>query len=285
VRTAFLVAFLCCAAAARAQNAASDPEAPWITNIGMPRSMAMGGAHSAIATSNDAILVNPAGMSQGPRYHVELDGALDRSFPAQGVIASVVDTKSAPVASGLLFARWGAGQPGGRAEGWQAQLAYSYPVSGFFVGGASKYLHYHTQEGLVSKFTQDIGLLAKRGSLSYALVVQNISLSNTPLSPLTTTAGIAWGTDFDWHIALDYKTDFSDTSNIKSKLAGGVEYLLEQSLAVRLGGTWDITHKVGYISAGVGIQAEVGGIQVAWRRRLSGPFDQVLEAGITVYME
>lgn len=284
MRTVLLV-LLCCASAARAQNAAADPDAPWITNIGMPRSMAMGGAHAAIASSNDAILVNPAGMSQGPRYHVELDGALDRSFPAEGVLASIVDTKSAPVASGFLFGRWGAGQPAGRAEGWEAVLAYSYPVSGFFVGGASKYLRYHTQDGLVSKWSQDIGLLAKRGNLSYALVLQNISIGSTPLFPFTTTAGVAWGTDFDWHIALDYKADLSDTSNVKSKLAGGVEYLLDQSIALRAGGTWDVTQKVGFISAGIGVQAEFGGLQFAWRRRLSGPFDQILEAGITVYLE
>jgi hypothetical protein len=284
VRT-ILLAFLCFASAARAQNAAADPDAPWITNIGMPRSLGMGGAHSAIATSNDAILVNPAGMSQGARYHFELDGALDRSFPAEGVIASVVDTKSAPVASGLLFSRWGAGQPGGRAEGWLLALAYSYPVGSIFIGGTSKYLRFHTQDGLVGKWAQDFGLLAKRGNFSYALVVQNVSFSTTPLFPLTTTAGIAWGSDFDWHIAFDYKADFSDTSNVKNTLEGGAEYLLDQGLALRLGGTWDVTRKVGFISAGVGIQTEIGGLQLAWRRRLSGPFDQVLEAGITAYFE
>ena len=37
----------------------------------------MGGAHAAIVTANDALAVNPAGLSQSRRYHFELDGIYD----------------------------------------------------------------------------------------------------------------------------------------------------------------------------------------------------------------
>jgi hypothetical protein len=278
--------FLCCASDARADNAATDPGAPFHGTIGMPRSLAMGGADAAIATSNDAIVTNPAGLAQTQRYHLEVDGAADNRFPAQGVMASIVDSKSAPVASGILFSRWGSGQPSGRAEGWLLGLAYAYPAGAFFVGGETKYLRFHTQDGLVQKVAQDIGLLARRGSLSYAAVVQNISFNALgPLFPLTTTAAVAWGSDTDWHLALDYKADLSDTSHIKSKFDGGLEYLFDQAFALRVGGTYDPTNKQAYFSAGIGILAEIGGVQLAFRRRIEGGFDQVLEAGLTLYLE
>src|SRR5437763_10568717 len=84
-----LLGFLGCAAA-HAENIVTDRGAPWPTTVDMPRASAMGGAHSAIATSNAALTVNPAGLAQSKRYHFELDGIWDAKFPAQAVIASIV---------------------------------------------------------------------------------------------------------------------------------------------------------------------------------------------------
>ena len=281
-----LVLCLALSFAARADNAATDPGAPFPGTITMPRSLSLGGADAAIATSNEALMINPAGLAQTQRYHFELDGAADWRFPAQGITASIVDSKSSPVASGILFSRWGSGQPSGRAEGWLLGFAYAYPAGSFYVGGETKYLRFHTQDGLITKVAQDIGLLARRGSFSYAAVVRNISFSSLgPLFPLTTTAAVAWGSDADWHLALDYKADLSDTNNIKNRFSGGVEYLIEQSAVLRAGGTYDATNKLLYFTAGLSLLAEYGGVHVAFRRRLQGGFDQVLEAGITVYLE
>ena len=281
-----LLLVLLVALAARADNSATDPGAPFPGTIGMPRSLALGTADAAIATSNDALVNNPAGLAQTQRYHMEVDGAVDNRFPAQGVMASIVDSKSTPVASGILFSRWGSGQPAGRAEGWLLGFAYAYPAGAFFVGGETKYLRFHTQDGLVQKVAQDIGLLARRGSISYAAVVQNIAFSSLgPLFPLTTTAAVAWGSDTDWHLALDYKADLSDISHIKNKFDGGIEYLIDQAFALRVGGTYDPNNKLAYFSAGIGILAEIGGVHLAFRRRIEGGFDQVLEAGFTLYLE
>ena len=275
-----------CAGAALADNRVQDPGAPWPGNVDLPRSTAMGGAHAAIATGNDALTVNPAGLSQTRRYHLELDGLYDSRYPAQAVLASLVDSASAPVASGLLFSRWASGQPSGRGEGWSVGLGYSGPVGqGIFLGGETKYLRFHTPDGLVQKFAQDVGLLSRRGNFSWATVLQNISTEKIPLFPLTATAGVAWGTDTDWHLAFDYRADLSDTSNVKSKLSGGVEILLGESLALRGGGTWDTTAHQWWMSAGIGLLSEKGGLQVVWRRRVEGPYDQFFEGGLTIFLE
>lgn len=285
MRIGFL-ALVLCAAAARADNVVTDPGAPWPTTVDLARATAMGGAHSAIATANDALTVNPAGLAQSRRYHLEVDGLYDARWPAQGVMASIVDSASSPVASGLLFSRWGSGQPSGRGEGWSAGFAYSGAAGqGVFIGGETKFLRYHGPEGLTQKWAQDVGVLSRKGSFSWSAVVQNISTVKIPQFPLTGTVGLAWGDDRDWHLAIDYKADFSDTSHVRQKAALGGELLVGQSIALRGGLTWDTTADLWWTSAGVGLLTDVGGLQLVWRRRVSGSYDQFFMAGITLYLE
>jgi hypothetical protein len=280
-----LALFLVCAAA-RAENSVAEPGAPFPSTVDTPRATAMGGAHAAIATANDALAVNPAGLSQSKRYHLEIDGIYDSRFPAEGVLVSVVDTASSPVASGLLFSRWGSGQGQGRGEGWSLGFNYSSVIGqGLYWGGQTKFIRYHTPDGLVAKWAQDVGLLSRRGNFSWAAVVQNISTQKLPLFPLTGTAAVAWGTDTDWHLAIDYKADFSDTGNVKHKAAIGGEVLMEDTFALRAGATWDASAQLWWASAGIGLLTEKGGLQFVWRRRVSGGFDQLFEAGLTLYLE
>jgi len=280
------LALVLCAGAALADNGVQDPGARWPSSVDLPRSTAMGGAHAAIATGNDALAVNPAGLAQTRRYHFELDGMYDSRYPAQAVLVSLVDAASSSVASGLLFSRWASGQPSGRGEGWSLGLGYSGAVSpGIFVGGETKYLRFYTPGGFVQKFAQDIGFLVRKGNVAWAAVLQNIATEKIPLFPLTATAGVAWGTDTTWHLSFDYKADLSDTSNVKNKLALGAEVLVGESIALRGGGTWDTSAKQWWVSAGVGLLSERGGLQLVWRRRVEGPYDQFFEGGLTIFLE
>lgn len=285
-RTLLAPLFLLCAAGlARADNGPTDPGAPWPTNVDMPRATAMGGAHAAIATGNDALTVNPAGIGQGHRYHFEIDGVYDSKFPAQGVMVSVVDTLSAGVASGILWSRWGSGQPDSRGEGWYLGLSYSGTTGSLYYGGTTKYLRFHGPDGLNTAWAQDFGVLSRRGNFAWALVVQNVALSKVPLFPVLGTAAVAWGTDTDWHLSFDYKADFGDTSNVKHKFALGGELLVEDSIALRGGTTWDKSAGQWFATAGIAFLTEKGGLQFVWRRRISGPYDQLFEGGLTIYLE
>ncbi len=266
------------------------PGAPWLSNLDTPRATAMGGAFSAVATGNDALFVNPAGIAQSRHYHLEADGVLDTRFPLQGLLLSVTDTTTGPIGSGGYFAHWGSGRDDGRAQGWLAGLAYSYNAGSVYFGGVSKYLHFNiplsadSADGVVHQIAQDFGVLAKRGDFSWGLVVQNLSLSGHPLFPVTGAVGVQFGSDQSSHLALDYKADLSDTSNIKHKLAAGYELLID-TFALRAGGTYDATNSLWWLSAGVGLLTERGGVQFAYRRRLSAGVDNVFEAGVTLYLE
>ncbi|MFL5365944.1 MAG: hypothetical protein ACJ781_10770, partial [Myxococcales bacterium] len=164
---------------------------------------------------------------------------------------------------------------------------YSYGAGSTFVGGMTKYYRFATPLGEAHRFAQDFAILAKRGTFGYALVFQNIATSSIPGFPITGAVAIAWGNDTDWHLAFDYKADLSDTHNIKSKGAGGLEYLVEQVIALRGGATYDVSRELWWVSAGLGFLTEKGGAQLVWRRRVAGApgFDQLFEAAITLYLE
>jgi len=267
------------------------PGAPWLTNVEMPRAAAMGGAHAAVATGNDALLTNPAGISQLRRYHLQLDGMLDTRFPARAFNISILDTTTAAFGTGFLYSNWSSGRENGRANGWMGVFAYSYQVGSVFVGGATRYMHFDVPdsesapEGKVHTWLQDLGLLVRRGNFSWAAVVQNIGTKALPLFPLTATAGMSVGSDASSHLAFDYKADLHDSNDVKHRLAAGYETLFDGTFPVRLGGTYDASSKDWWISAGVGILTQSFGFQLVWRRKLTGELDQFFQAGITLYLE
>lgn len=263
----------------------NDDGAPWLPQLELPRGLAMGGAHAAVATSNDAMTVNPAGLAQRKRYHLQVDGLYDVKFPASGFSASIVDSSSLMVGTGMMVQRFFVGEEGRRADGWIFGLAYAYPAGSFYFGGETKYLRFTGPAGESRQFVQDLGILGAAGSFTWALVTQNLSTSVVPLFPPTATAAIALGSDGDYRLAFDWKTDLSDQQNLKHLGAAGLELVLDQSLVLRGGYTWSPTYGHHWISAGVGIVADKVGLSFAWRRRVSGPLDQVLQASITLYLE
>ena len=263
-----------------------EPGSFWPPNVELTRASGMGGAHSAIVTGNDAIVLNPAGLSQTKRYHFQADGAFDSRFPGQGISLSIVDSSSSAAGTGMLFQRWGAGSPGGRGEGWLAGLGYSYFAGNFFFGGTTRYLRFQNGKlGEVHQFVQDFGLLLKTSELSWSLVTRNLSTTTTSLFPPTSTLGVAFGSDADYHLAVDYTTNFDDFNNLKHKLAAGGELFFDRTLVFRAGYTWDVSAHLGSVSAGLSLVTEKLGLHFAWRRRLSGPLDQYFEGGLTVYLE
>src|SRR5437867_4000558 len=181
----------------------------WMVGVSTIGSISFG---TVLVTGRKRVPSPAAGLAQVRRYHFEVDGMYDSRFPAQAILASLVDSASAPIASGLLWSRWASGQPSGRGEGWSLGLGYSGAIGqGLFLGGETKYLRYHTPDGLGKKWAQDAGVLGHRGNFAWAAVVQNISTDKISTFPLTAVGALAWGTDTDWHLAFDYRADLSDS--------------------------------------------------------------------------
>ena len=63
----------------------------------------MGGTHRGIGTSNDTLLLNPAGMAIFSRYSIELDYGYNKRSDLSRTHFSAVDSKSSPVAAGVGY--------------------------------------------------------------------------------------------------------------------------------------------------------------------------------------
>ena len=67
------------------------------------RSTAMGGAHRAIGTSNETLIVNPAGLALVRRYDIDLQYGFGFTDHLSRFNVSAIDSKSGPVAGGAAL--------------------------------------------------------------------------------------------------------------------------------------------------------------------------------------
>lgn len=282
---------LCTLASGKARAGSADaPGAPWIGQIGLTRSTGMAGATTAFASGNDAIVDNPAGLALTRSYHFQIDGMYDKKFPAEGVIVSIADgTTAAGVGSGMIFRRWGAGQLGGRGEGWMGGFSYAYASGAALFGGTSHLLHFAGPDGsTIHNFTQDFGMMIHGSGLSFGATLQNVNVSfeNLPLFPLTGAVGFAVGDDNNFHLSTDYKINFANTASLKHQLSFGGEVLFDKTLVLRSGLRWDVSDQLGWFTLGVSVITAKFGFGAAMRRRIySDHMEQALEANITLFLE
>ena len=95
----FALAFLLAAVASAASPARTeDALAHELEGV---RSLAMGGAHRGVGTSNDTIYLNPGGMALVRRYAIELQYGYSPHDRLNQFNISAVDSKSGPVAGAL----------------------------------------------------------------------------------------------------------------------------------------------------------------------------------------
>ena len=169
------------------------------------RAKSLGGAYRAIASGNDALYYNPAGLPQLPRYSPELHYLSDFSLGQQEVNVSLVDSKAPLVAAGIGYA----------FEGWDLQnpvisrshtatLGLALPVvPGILnVGTALKYVNLLDALGALGAvgagnalniLSADLGILAMiPGGVQLAAVGYNLIPVKTEAMPLSVGLGLAW---------------------------------------------------------------------------------------------
>lgn len=148
----FIVAFLI---AAPAQGAITE-------EFRGTRSQAMGGAHRALGTSNDTLTLNPAGMAIGHRYSAALQYAYSPIDGLSRYNATIVDSKSGPVAGGISYTF----DSKGNNALHRINIGSAYAITeGIALGVSSRYLRgdYSTatkSQKNVSALGGDLGLLA-----------------------------------------------------------------------------------------------------------------------------
>jgi hypothetical protein len=235
------------------------------------RPLGMGGAHRAIVTGNDAIVLNPAGMSLFKRYSFEAQYLLATKFdsengPDQHVFhVSVVDNQIQYFATGMAYTRV---ERGDDKTGNRYDMAFSVPLTeGLLIGTDIKYLDFERKDKPnTDAVSVDVGMLL-RTSVGLNLAVVGYNLTNTAdylEHPISMSAALMYSPfrtlelSFDWGINFQKPSDIEEPTGDKEtgySYAFGIEYLLLGQITLRGGYLIDNSRPSGddqYWSLGVG---------------------------------
>jgi long-subunit fatty acid transport protein len=220
------------------------------------RPLGMGGAHRAIVTGNDSIVLNPAGMSLFRRYSFEAQYLLTPDYDGNGqeehiFHASVIDNQLAAFATGLAYTRV---QRGDNKKGNRYDMAFSLALSqNLLIGTNIKYLNFdrNFKEDATDAVTVDVGLLVRTDfGLNIGVVGYNLTNTADYLEhPISMAAAVMYSPfrtleiAFDWFINFQRPKDLLDPVN-SDKETGysyhfGVEYLLMGQFTLRAGYEYD----------------------------------------------
>ena len=239
------------------------------------RSLGLSEAYRSIATGNDAIYANPAGLALVPRYSAELNYDMNLVVEQHQLDASIVDSKTSPVAAGIAYTFDGRQFTKRASQQHTATLALAYPLLDklFIVGAGFKYVNVSDAflGNYLNALSADVGVLSRLpGGLSLAAVGYNLipirsarvplsaafaaSLDLGPLSALVlggapqfgdvmNAAGLALPTELGsvsgplagLVLAFDWRANFATLYGTKSTFSGGAEYLLFDMVPLRAG--------------------------------------------------
>ena len=259
------------------------------------RSMAMGDAFRGVATSNDAIVENPAGLVLTPHYELGGFFAWDTAAPAAYWNGSIVDATTIPVAVGLSYTHIGSGtgygvtpDATGRYVGASYRLALAYPVSDILSIGANvNWLVYGGDVGNegsgVNAITGTAAVMLKLSDLfSISAVGYNLLPVATPLAPLRVALGAAFGSDTTFR--LDVEGVASLGTNDAFDIHAGGEYFLGGMFAIRAGYFYSGLTESSFGSIGAGLVLTSFAVDVAYRNSINPWSDHLIVADLKFFL-
>lgn len=269
--------FAALAAFAALDASAQTAPAPRVADFSGPRSMGMGDAHRAVASGNDGIYLNPAGLGQHKRYALEFVYLLNPAAPSNIINFSIVDSDTSPVATGLAYTHWSVGARGGRKSGSIFNLAFGYPLTdGVFFGWGLKYLNLDSQaaEDSISRVTTDFALMLRFSEMfSVGAVGYNLIKVNDDEAPRMLALAGAFGDDKEFRLAFDWTVDFDTRETTTAAFRAGGEVLVAQAFPVRAGYIKDNVREKSYATFGIGLVGEGLGLDFAYKRQVAGNED------------
>ncbi|HWV38514.1 MAG TPA: hypothetical protein VN033_08545 [Vulgatibacter sp.] len=272
IAIAFALAALAVAPIRPAAAAASIPDLPTPTaqDLSGTRAMAMGNAFRAIATSNEAIYLNPAGMALQRKYEIDLAYAFARGDDLSRFNGSIVDSKTTRLATGLAYTHLKGDGLQGELSGSIVNLAFGLPVAErVALGFGFKYLDF-AEPDRTNAITGDVGVLVQPIEwLSFAGVAYNVIDVDSREAPFRVGGGVAFGTDTTFRVALDTVADFtSDPERTALTYHAGGEYLFDGAMAIRGGFMRRDLDDRNYLSAGLGFISRAAAIEAAYVQSL-----------------
>ncbi len=253
-----------------------------------PRSVAMGGARTALGSSTNALYGNPANLPLTRVYHFEGLAAWGPEARRQSYGGAVVDSSTNRLAGGF-GGTWSMLDPDRVRRQWSdLRLALAYPlVERFSVGATGRYLHASQSvstgalgdslvsggtrgEAVVNTVTLDIGAtLVPTDGLRIAAVGKNLSNPGHNIAPTLLLAGVGYQTGI-FSFEVEGLADFTTHGRAAGRFMAGAEIFLADHVPLRAGYRFDEALKVHTISGGLGFVDRRWSVELGVRRDVSG---------------
>ncbi|MDR0966750.1 MAG: hypothetical protein LBM75_09700 [Myxococcales bacterium] len=267
-----------CLLATPATVVAQSLAIPTLREVSSVRSLGMGDATRAFASSDEALWVNPAGMAATTRFNLNASATFDPPNGLQLYSIGSIDSKlnadkAFPMAGGLSYTYYRSGKGEAKRSGSIVLLGLALPLwhQDLTIGVTSKYLRLDGGGAKSNAVTMDAGIVFRpMPILSLGAVGYNLIDIDSPEARRAWGFGAAVGHDKGFRLAFDIKleTASQEDDGWKPSFFAGGEILLGGRFMPRAGYTYDAlrkTHKVcGGLSVFLGILAIEGAYQYAF---------------------
>jgi len=248
-----------------------------------PRSLAMGGALTALGASTVALQLNPASLELSRVYHFEALGSYSPEARRYDGGGAIVDSANGRFGGGLGV-DFGMLDPDGIHRSWtDVRVALAYQLGDYIaIGLTGRYLSVsqHPSVGpfgfsLISDgtpgssideiFTFDAGLtVTPTQGLHIAFAGHNLSDPGVALAPTTVVGGIGYGTHV-FAVEADVLTDFTTWQKDTVRAMLGTELFVADHIPLRLGYRYDEGNQTHALSGGVGYIGQQWSIEYSVR--------------------
>ncbi|GAB4299196.1 MAG: hypothetical protein Kow0090_14680 [Myxococcota bacterium] len=240
-----------------------------------PRPLGLGGAYRALADGNDALYLNPAGMSLRPNYHVDMAYSFNRWGGGNIFNISIKDSETSyPLAAGLGFTYLTENENLRDFKGYRLEFGLSYLITTWMlIGGNIRYYDFDVGrvEGKWANATADIGLLFPiHQYISFAVTGTNLIRAGDDPPPLKTAQGIRVGHYSYFNLLFDFEQDYTTGDTIKLIYHGAGELMLGSYFAFRIGYSDDFAYEQKYITGGLGFISPRFGLDFGIKQRVGG---------------
>ncbi|RKH58029.1 hypothetical protein [Corallococcus aberystwythensis] len=253
-------------------RAATTERADELRNIASARSLGMGSAFRATGLGADAILGNPAAMALYPIYRIEGTGAYDPRNKEGYLGVSLADSSSGRLALGVDYHWLSLGRGGGRTSANLSTLGAALPLGQtLLIGLSGHYLRLNGQSRFANSITLDAGLLMRLSEqLSLGISGHNlIDTENVELTRYFSAHAAYVGPAVV--VAFDMRGDFETRDSTVLTYSAGAEYILDQTIPLRVGYTYDGFQEVSRVTVGAGfLSPGGGGLDLAYQHDLGG---------------
>ena len=271
------------------------------------RALGLGEAYRSIASGNDGLYANPAGITALKRYAIEVHYGLNLVDEQHIGDLSIVDSKTSPFAVGVAYTFDGAQFTKRATVQHTATLAMAYPFLDQMLSVGLGFKYVNVTDAFAGNYLNalaaDVGVLSRLpGGVSLAAVGYNLVpiksaripwsagfsaswdlgplsallLGGLPTAGLTQTAagvprlsvGELRGPLDGLTVAFDWNLHFATLRGTQSRMSGGLEYLLADMVPIRAGYLWNQEDDDHRLSVGAGFIVPFFGLDVGFQQSL-----------------